>query len=102
MSSVLLTSAVAAAPRQIFCSTANGDDYHNRWTKRRRVLAPLEVADFMTRGGSLGDVFTGRRARWDAQRLKYRWVADDREAKPPRMPTVEYVRLRLALGFEAT
>lgn len=71
MSSVLLTSAVAAAPHQLFCSTASGDDYHNRWTKHRRVLAPLEVAD-------------------------------DREAKPPRMQTVEYVRLRLALGFKAT
>ncbi|MFD1951901.1 hypothetical protein ACFSGX_14095 [Sphingomonas arantia] len=94
-----MVSFAAVHPRQLFCSPAHRDRYHNRWTVRGRVLAPLEVADRITRGGTRGDVVTGRRARRDAQHLKDRWVVEDRDAK--RMPAIEYVRLRLALGFEA-
>lgn len=88
----------AVQPRQLFCSAEHKAAFHNRATVRGRVLTPLVMADRITRGGSAGDVTTGRRARRDAQRLIDSWARDDREAK--RMSMVDYVCLRLAKGFE--
>ena len=61
-------------------------------------MTPLAIADRMTRGGSRGDVATGRKARLLAQRLIDAWVAEDRDAG--RLPMVDYVRRRAALGYE--
>lgn len=88
----------SAAWRQLFCSPAHKAAFHNRQTVRGRTLTPLVIADRITRGGSRGDVATGRSARNRAQRLMDRWAAEDRDAG--RISMVDYVRLRSALGYE--
>jgi len=84
-------------PGQLFCCPAHRTAFQDRLRIRGRQLAPLEMADRATRGGSRGDVATGIAARRAAQRLKDRWNAEDKAAG--RMPMVEYVR-RLARHFE--
>lgn len=84
----------------MFCSTKHKNAFHDRWKIRGRQLAPLEVAARITRGGSRGDKATGIAARQDAERLKQRWIEEDRTAKPPRMSMVTYLARRRALGFE--
>ncbi len=93
-----LTAFVAGHPRQLFCSAAHRDRFHNRATVRGRSLVPLQMAARLTRGGSRRDTATGIRARQDCERLLDRWNADDRSEG--RMPMDAYVRLRLAKGFE--
>jgi len=85
-------------PRQLFCSPAHRDVWHNRWTVRGRAFAALATAARMTRGGTRGDKATGLRARGEAERMQARWIVEDR-AKP-RMTAIAYVALRLRRGFD--
>jgi hypothetical protein len=84
--------------RQLFCSVEHKAAFHNRATVRGRSLTPLVMAARITRGGSRGDTVTGCKARRDSQQLMDRWAIEDRAAK--RMSMTDYVRLRLAKGFE--
>lgn len=89
----------ASHPNKIFCGPRCRDAHHNRDTVRGRVLVPLVMAARLTRGGSRGDVDTGRRARRDAEQLIDRWIAEDRAAG--RLPATDYVRIRIRKGFES-
>lgn len=84
--------------RSLFCCESHRTAWHNRSTVRGRTLTCLVMAARDTRGGSRGDTITGKRARRDGNILMQRWTIEDRAAK--RMAQVEYLRRRLALGFE--
>lgn len=84
-------------PAQIFCSAAHKRAWNNRWYSRGGVLAPLAMAERITRGGSRGDKATGCRARRDAAQLLQRWK--DEDAAAGRMSAVDYVALRYRLGL---
>jgi hypothetical protein len=84
-------------PRQLFCTGDHKQTFANRIVVRGKMLVPLDMAQRITRGGSRGDIATGRRARQDREMLLDRWAAEDREAG--RMSMVDYMALRYALGF---
>lgn len=93
-----LEALEGASPRQMFCSAAHKQAFHNRQTVRGRQLVPLVMAERVTRSGSCRDKATGKKARQDSRRLMDRWNAEDRAAG--RMAMDEYVALRIRFGFE--
>lgn len=83
--------------RQLFCSQQHKDTFHNRATARGRVLTPMAIAARITRGGSRGDIATGKLARRESQRLIDQWAREDREAG--RMDMVTYIAARSKIGY---
>lgn len=84
--------------RSLFCSAAHRAAWHNRATVRGRTLTPLVMATRQTRGGTRGDKATGKAARSMADQLMQKWREEDRAAG--RIDQAEYVRRRLAMGFD--
>ena len=82
----------------MFCCSLHQQAFNDRQRVRGRQLAPLAMAERITRSGSCRDKQTGIRARRDSRRLMDKWVVEDRAAG--RMPADEYIAQRLRMGFE--
>ncbi len=89
---------VSVHPNQMFCSTAHRKAFLNRQTVRGAVLAPLQMAARISRGGTRNDIETGKKARQRAEQAITRWVAEDRAAG--RMSMIDYVALCFRKGFD--
>ncbi|TZG26474.1 hypothetical protein [Sphingomonas montanisoli] len=64
--------------------------FQDRLRIRGRQLAPLAMADRITRNGRSRDAEIGKEARLSSQRLIARWIEEDRAAG--RMMMDDYVR----------
>lgn len=89
---------VAVHPRQIFCCDAHKKAWEARSRLRARQLYPFATVARLTRGGTRGLIFTGRRALADQDVLIQRWR--DEDAAAGRMSAVDFLNLRYTLGYE--
>lgn len=85
-----LGPVTSVQPGALFCSQTCRNDFQDRMRVRGRQLVPLELAVMVTRHGRRGDKDAGVRAARSAQRLKRRWIEEDRNAG--RMPMDQYIR----------
>lgn len=85
-------------PRQLFCSPAHQQEWKQRTLQRGFQLLPFAIPARLTRGGTRGDIATGRRALADMDMLIGRWR--DEDAAKGRMSAAEYLAHRYRLGFD--
>lgn len=79
-----------AQVKQVFCSAACKQAYHNRAAKRGKVLVPLVMAHRQGRSSP-----TGRQAHSEWARLVSQFTAEDKAAG--RMTAHDFVRRQHAL-----